>query len=133
MRTVTLPPPEEASMVICCIFSCSFSACCRACASMSCKLNPSILAVRLSLFAFRQRSARETRPSSPLFVIDDRPYLGAELFLHALHDGVGQGARARASAIARRTRSRFRFGRCCRCSAHHLELQRPGGELPQCS
>src|SRR5271166_2200387 len=60
MRTVTLPPPDDASMVICCIFSCSFSACCRACANISCKLNPPIISPHLSR-ALSGRSPCESR------------------------------------------------------------------------
>src|SRR5664279_4305991 len=115
--TVTLPPPDEASTVICCIFSCSFSACCRACASMSCKLNPSM---KSPTFAGCNRAVR----LAPFLMIDHGTNFGAKLFLHALHDGIGHGATARARAIRGASRRRCCLGRELRPSAHHLELQR---------
>src|SRR5664279_500156 len=114
--TVTLPPPDEASTVICCIFSCSFSACSRACASISCKLNPPMNA---PTFAGRNRAVRLVA----FLMIDHRTNFGAKLFLHTLHNWIGHGATARASPVRRTSRRRCCLGRELRPPAHHLELQ----------
>src|SRR5580704_18600121 len=117
MRTVTLPPPDDASMVICCIFSCSFSACWRACESMSCKLNPSM---------------KPYRPSAAILLIDHGTNLCAELLLHPLHDGIVHRATAGTGPVCRPWRRiGCRLRRCRHAAAHHLKLQRLGRQIVQ--
>src|SRR5262249_7398698 len=68
-----------------------------------------------------------TLPS--LLLVDHGANLGAELFLHPLHRGIGQSTAARTSAIGW-TRS-CRLPPCLCCSAYDLDLHRPVGGLAQ--
>src|SRR5215469_5839532 len=78
--TVTVPPPDEASTTISCIFLCSVSYCCLACDISCWRLNPPIAPSLLLV---------------PL--VDDGANLGAEFFLQAAHDGIVFGAPAAAT------------------------------------
>src|ERR1700678_3825319 len=79
---VTVPPPEEASTIVSCIFFCRVSYCDFAFDINSCRLNPPMVALPL------------------LLVIDYRANLGAEFLLQAPDDWVLLGA-----AAASRTRA----------------------------
>src|ERR1700746_1049388 len=91
---VTVPPPDEASTTVSCIFFCTESYCAFAFDIRSWRLNPPIKP-QVSKFQglqgprvkFRQVSKPIETSHLPFFpVVDHGSYLGAEFFLHAADD-----------------------------------------------
>src|ERR1700751_4976787 len=93
---VTVPPPDEASTTVSCIFFCRESYCAFSLDISSWRLNPPIKpqvskfqGFKVSRVKFRQISETiETSHLPFLPVVDHRSYLGAEFFLHAAADGI---------------------------------------------
>src|SRR3984893_895415 len=108
---VTVPPPDEASTTVSCIFFCRVSYCAFAFDIKSCRLNPPIVALAL------------------LLVVNHRTNLRPEFFPHALHHGI-LFCPAAASAIGSLAGPRFcvwlrsSAGRD-RCARDYLQLHRP--------
>src|SRR5579872_459241 len=131
---VTVPPPDEASTIVSCIFLCSASYCAFAFDIRSCRLNPPIspseASFNVAKFQGFQRCTRKPELKtlelsflSFLSVIDHGSNLGPELFLHATHHGVL--FRTAASARTRRKpRLVVLFLRCHIRSRDYLQFHR---------